>query len=40
MVCAAATILFIPFTPPGLPIIMAAGVAAGVWALQHRRAGR
>ena len=40
VVCAAATILFIPFTPPGLPIIMAAGVAAGVWALQHRRAGR
>lgn len=35
--CAAATVLFIPLTPPGLPIIMAAVVAAGVWALQERR---
>lgn len=38
VICAAATVLFIPLTPPGLPIIIAAVVAAGVWAVQERRA--
>ena len=38
VVCAAATILFIPLTPPGIPIIIAAAVAAGVWAVQQRTA--
>ena len=37
VVCAVATIVFIPLTPPGLPIIFAAVVAAGVWAGQHHR---
>lgn len=32
VICAAATIIFIPLVPPGLPIIIAAAVAAGVWA--------
>ena len=38
VVCAVATIVCIPLTPPGLPIIIAAVVAAAVWASQHRRA--
>jgi len=38
VVCAAATIVFIPLVPPGLPIIIAAVVAAGVWAVLRRGA--
>lgn len=38
VVCAAATILVIPLTPPGIPIIVAAAVAAGVWVAQRRTA--
>ena len=38
VVCAVATIVCIPLTTPGLPIIIAAVVAAAVWATQHRRA--
>jgi len=38
VVCVVATILFTPFTAPGLPIIFAAVVAAVVWAVQQRRA--
>jgi len=38
VVCAMATIVFIPLTPPGIPIIIAAVVAAAVWATQVRRA--
>ena len=38
VVCAFVTVLFTPLTPPGLPIIIAAVVAAGVWAVQQRRA--
>lgn len=34
---AAATLLFIPLVPPGIPIIGAALVSAGVWYLQERR---
>lgn len=37
VVCAFVTVVFTPFTPPGLPIIIAAVVAAGVWAAQQRR---
>ena len=37
-VCAMATIVFIPLTPPGIPIIIAAVVAAAVWATQVHRA--
>ena len=38
VICAVATVVFTPLTPPGLPIIIAALVAAGVWAAQQRRA--
>ena len=38
MICAFVTVVFTPLTPPGLPIIIAAVVAAGVWAAQQRRA--
>jgi len=38
VICAVATVVFIPLTPPGLPIIIAAVVAALVWAAQHRKA--
>lgn len=34
--CALVTIAFIPLVPPGVPIILAALVAAGVWWWQHR----
>ncbi|MCW3159518.1 AzlC family ABC transporter permease [Micropruina sonneratiae] len=37
VVCAVATVLFIPLAPPGLPIIIAAVVAAGAWAVLQRR---
>lgn len=37
VVCAAVTILFIPLVPPGIPILIAAAVAAAVWFGQHRR---
>lgn len=35
--CAAVTILFIPLVAPGIPILIAAAVAAAVWFAQHRR---
>lgn len=38
VVCAAATIVFIPLLPPGIPILIAAAVAAAVWFAQHRGA--
>ena len=38
VLCAVATVVFIPLTPPGIPIIIAAVVAAAVWAAQHRKA--
>ena len=37
VICAFVTVVFTPLTPPGLPIIIAAAVAAGVWAAQRRR---
>lgn len=34
---ALATVVAVPFVPPGVPIIVAAAVSAAVWAVQHRR---
>ena len=37
VVSAVVTVLVAPFLPAGIPIIVAAGVAVGMTALQHRR---
>lgn len=37
---AVVTIAFIPLVPPGLPILVAAAVSAGVWLWQERRPSR
>jgi hypothetical protein len=37
VVCALATVLAVPFVPPGVPILVAAVVAAGIGWFSHAR---
>jgi predicted branched-subunit amino acid permease len=37
VVAALATIIAMPFVPPGIPVVVAAAVTAGWWALRRRR---
>lgn len=37
VVAALVTLVAVPFVPPGIPILLAAAVAAAVWAIRHRR---
>jgi hypothetical protein len=37
VVCALATVLAVPFVPPGVPILVAAVVAAGIGWFSHGR---